>query len=37
MVPKKVEQINNYLGLFIDIYQSNKTQISMNEMRMNDE
>jgi len=33
-VPKKVEQINDYL--FIDTYQSNKIQIGVNEMPVND-
>jgi len=33
-VPIKVEQINDYL--FIDTYKSNKKDIGMNEMRVND-
>jgi len=32
-VPKKVEQINEYL--FRDTYKSNKITIGMNEMRVN--
>jgi hypothetical protein len=31
-VPKKVEQINDYL--FIDTYKSNKIKIGMNETRV---
>jgi len=34
IVPKKVEQINDYL--FIDTYKSNKIKIGVNEMRVND-
>jgi len=34
IVPKKVEQINDYL--FIDTYKSNKIKICVNEMRVND-
>jgi len=34
MVPKKVEQINDYV--FLDIYKSNNIQISVNEMTVND-
>jgi len=33
-VPKKVEQINDYL--FIDTYKSSKIKIGMNEMKVND-
>jgi len=33
-MPKKVEQINDYL--FIETYESNKMEIFINEMRMND-
>jgi len=33
MVPKKVEQINDYL--FIDTYRSNKIKIGVNAMRVN--
>jgi hypothetical protein len=33
-MPKKVEQINDYL--FIDTYKSNKIKIGMIEMRVND-
>jgi len=32
-VPKKVEQINDYL--FIDTYTSNKIKIGVNEMKVN--
>jgi len=33
-MPKKVEHINDYI--FIDTYKSNKIQIGVNEMRVND-
>jgi len=33
-VPKKVEQINEYL--FIDTYNANKIKIGVNEMTVND-
>jgi len=33
IVPKKVEQINDYL--FIDTYKSNKIKIDVNEMTKN--
>jgi len=34
IVPKKVEQINDYL--FIDTYKSNNIQIGVNDMKVND-
>jgi len=34
IVPKKVEQINDYL--FIDTYKSNKIKVGMNHMTVND-
>jgi len=34
IVPRKVEQINNYL--FIDTYKSNKIKIGVNDMTVND-
>jgi len=34
IVPKKVEQINDYL--FIDTYKSNKIKTGVNEMTVND-
>jgi len=34
IVPKKVEQINDYL--FIDTYKSNKIKIGVNKMMVND-
>jgi len=34
IVPKKVEQINDYL--FIDTYKSKKIQLGMNEMTVSD-
>jgi len=34
IVPKKVEQINDYL--FIDTYKSNNIKIGMNDMTVND-
>jgi len=33
---KKVEQIDDYAYLFIDIYKSNKINIGMNEMTVNE-
>jgi len=33
-VPKKVEQINEYL--FIDTYESNKINVGVNDMTVND-
>jgi len=33
-VPKKVEQINDYL--FIDTYKSNKINVCVNDMTVND-
>jgi len=34
IMPKKIEQINDYL--FIDTYKSNNIKIVMNEMTVND-
>jgi len=34
IVPKKVEQINDYL--FIDTYKSNNVKIDVNDMTVND-
>jgi len=35
IVPKKVEQIDDHLGLFIDTYKSNDIIINVNDMTVN--
>jgi len=36
LVPKKVEQINDHSGLFIDTYKSNNIKLGVNDMTVND-